>query len=92
VSPNNPDLSYSNFDLRHRIVGTTSLGFNWSESNVTTLTLFYSGQSGSPYTFHLLHLAQVRLATRSNGNLAYIPKAGEQLNFADIKDANNRRE
>ena len=86
ITPGNPQLSYSNFDLRHRIVGTVALGMNWNNYNTTTLSVFYSGQSGSPYTF-IYSSSPNPFGNSSNANLAYIPKAGEQLNFADIKDA-----
>lgn len=85
VTPNDPQLALSNFDLRHRIVATTSFGFNWNDYNTTSLSIFYSGQSGSPYTF-IYSSSPNPFGNSSNANLAYIPKAGEQLNFADIKD------
>ena len=86
IIPNSPQLSYSNFDLRHRIVGTVSFGLNWNPYNTTTLSFFYAGQSGSPYTF-IYSSSPNAFNNASNANLAYIPKAGEQLVFADIKDA-----
>jgi hypothetical protein len=86
IVANGPGLAYSNFDLRHRIVATVSLGFNWNDYNTTSLSFFYSGQSGSPYTF-IYSSSPNPFGNASNANLVYIPKAGEQLNFADIKDA-----
>ena len=86
VVPNKSQLATSNFDLRHRIVGTVSLGFNWNTLNTTSLSFFYSGVSGSPYTF-IYTSSPNPFGNLSNANLAYIPKAGEQLNFADVKDA-----
>src|SRR5206468_2375281 len=44
VVPNNPQLAYSNFDLRHRIVATLGSSWNWNPMNTTSLTFFYSGQ------------------------------------------------
>lgn len=85
INPNNPDLAYSNFDLRHRIVSTASFSLNWSASNTTSLTFFYAGQSGSPYTF-IYASSPNPFGNASNAGLVYIPKEGEQLNFADIKD------
>lgn len=85
ITPNDPQLALSNFDLRHRIVGTASFGFNWNDYNTTSLSIFYSGQSGSPYTF-IYSSSPNPFSNSSNANLVYIPKAGELLNFADIKD------
>lgn len=86
INPDNPQLSLSNFDLRHRIVSSASFSLNWNDYNTTTLSFFYSGQSGSPYTF-IYASSPNPFGNASNANLLYIPKEGEQLNFADIKDA-----
>ena len=48
IIANSPQLSFSNFDLRHRIVATTGFTFKWNPANSTSLAFFYSGQSGSP--------------------------------------------
>ncbi|WP_369673065.1 hypothetical protein, partial [Enterococcus lactis] len=50
ITPNNSQLAFSNFDLRHRIVGTISTTQYWDNKNATSFTFFYSGQSGNPYT------------------------------------------
>ena len=86
INPNNPDLSYSNFDLRHRIVATTGFAFNWGLYNTTNLSFFYSGQSGSPFTY-IYASSPNPFGNSSNANLAYIPASSEKINFADIKDA-----
>lgn len=48
--PNNPPLTWSDYDVRHRIVlagsYTKQFFFDWP----TTFSLFYSGRSGRPYT------------------------------------------
>jgi hypothetical protein len=80
IIPSNPDLAYSNFDLRHRIVGTLSLGMNWNQMNTTTLSFFYAGQSGSPYS---LIYQSAQFANASNASLPYIPKDQSDINLAD---------
>lgn len=72
LNPNDPALAYSNFDIRHRIVGNFSYRLNWSPKNATTLTMFYSFQSGSPFTYGFIN---TNLAgTGQAAGLAYIPR------------------
>ncbi|GAB3561929.1 carboxypeptidase regulatory-like domain-containing protein [Spirosoma luteolum] len=72
LSPNNPSLAYSNFDIRHRIVGTINYRLGWSNTNATTVTLFYALQSGSPFSWGYVN-ATVDGSGQAN-SLAYIPK------------------
>jgi hypothetical protein len=80
ISPNSPQLGYSNFDLRHRIVGTFGANFHWSQMNTTSLTFFYAGQSGSPYT--LIYQSPPG-SGGSNAPLPYIPKDQSDIRLAD---------
>ncbi len=72
LSPNNPQLAYSNFDIRHRIVGTINYRQIWSKSNATTLTLFFSLQSGTPFSWGYVNTT-VDGSAQAN-SLAYIPR------------------
>jgi hypothetical protein len=80
IIPSNAQLAYSNFDLRHRIVGTVSLGMNWNQMNTTSLSFFYAGQSGSPYS---LIYQSAPFANASNAPLPYIPKDVSDIHLAD---------
>ncbi|MEO6915883.1 MAG: carboxypeptidase regulatory-like domain-containing protein [Chitinophagaceae bacterium] len=73
VSPNNPQLSYSNFDLRHRIVATVGTNWIWNKSNTTSLTFFYAGQSGAPYSL-VYNSGGNPFGNSANANLPYIPR------------------
>lgn len=86
ISPNNPQLAFSNFDLRHRIVATSSFGYQWNTSNKTNLAFFYSGQAGNPYT--VIYSSNPNpFNNAANANLPYIPRSGADINLADVKDA-----
>ncbi|WP_162428791.1 TonB-dependent receptor [Pontibacter pudoricolor] len=50
-NPNDPELEYSRYDVRHRIVGTGGYTFRFGENLATGISLFYQGQSGLPITF-----------------------------------------
>ena len=82
IVPGNPQLSYSNFDLRHRIVATWGGNFVWNHSNSTSLTFFYSGQSGNPYS--LVYASGGNpFGNAANANLAYIPKDQTDIRLVD---------
>jgi hypothetical protein len=87
VSPENPQLAYSNFDLRHRIVGMASFNFKWNTMQTTSLSFFYSGASGSPYSF-IYSSSPNAYNNSSNASLVYIPKDQSDINLKDVKDAN----
>ncbi len=82
IVPNNPQLSYSNFDLRHRIVGTFGANLVWNAKNATSLTFFYSGQSGSPYTV-VYNSGGAPFGNAANANLPYIPKDQSDIRLID---------
>jgi hypothetical protein len=80
IVSNSPEMSYSNFDLRNRIVGVLGGTAVWSQTNATSITFFYAGQSGSPYSL----IYQSAPGTGgSNAPLAYIPKDASDIKLAD---------
>ena len=72
LNPNDPQLSYSNFDIRNRIVGTVNYRHIWNPRNATTVTLFYSLQSGTPFSWGYVNTT-VDGSAQAN-SLAYIPR------------------
>ena len=80
IVPSNSALAYSNFDLRHRIVATLSGTFVWNQTNATSLSFFYGGQSGNPYS---LVYQSAPFGNGSNAPLPYIPKNQSDINLRD---------
>ena len=85
INPQNTALAYSNFDLRHRIVATLGGSLNWNPFNTTSLTFFYSGQSGSPYS---LIYTNAPFGNSSNAPIPYIPKDQNDIHLADYTMSN----
>jgi hypothetical protein len=82
VVPNNAQLAYSNFDLRHRIVATIGSSLQWNKRNNSTVSFYYSAQSGSPYS--IIYTAGGNpFGNSSNANLPYIPKDQGDIRLAD---------
>ena len=81
LNPNSPLLSLSNFDIRSRIVSTVQYQKKWSEGMASYLSLVFTAQSGSPFTYVLGNNNLTRNGQQID--LAYIPKNVSELNFAD---------
>jgi hypothetical protein len=86
LNPNNPGLTYSNFDIRHRIVGTIQYKKNWGQSGTSYISLIPTFQSGSPFTYGITSSNNLT----KNGqqvDLFYVPKAnGEDPYNLNVKD------
>ncbi|WP_197076902.1 TonB-dependent receptor [Hymenobacter terrenus] len=82
AGPNNLELSYSNFDLRHRIIGSLSYRKEYANNFATTFSVFYNGQSGTPfsYTYFGGDINNDGGQFTSNSNdLIYIPRTREEI-------------
>lgn len=79
IVPSNSALAFSNFDLRNRIVATGTAEMIWNQSNTTTVSFYYSGTSGSPYT---LVYQSPTFGNGNNAPLVYIPKDENDINLA----------
>ena len=80
-NPINPQPTVSNYELKHRIVGVFSTNFTYAKHLKTSLSLFYEGNSGSPFTY------LVNGDLNSDGNfgndLIYIPRNTNEIKFID---------
>ncbi|MFW5657264.1 MAG: TonB-dependent receptor [Bacteroidota bacterium] len=83
---NNLDLSYSDFDLGHRVVGYVSYSKEFINHLKSTFSLFYNGQSGRRYSYTYNGYL--------NGNneyyaadLVYVPENQGEIVFADQSTA-----
>lgn len=80
--PNDPQLEYSRYDVRHRIVGNGGYTFRYGESAATGISLFYQGQSGLPITF------VYNRDLNGDGNIAndliYIPRNQGEINLVPV--------
>lgn len=82
---NNPQLAYSNFDIRHRIVSTLSYKKEWNKNYSSYINFVFTDQSGSPFTW----VVNSNKVTNSGQqiDLAYIPNdATKEMKFQDMKD------
>jgi hypothetical protein len=75
---NEPELTWSNYDVRHRIGAAFSYTFNFLKNAPTTLGLFYGARSGRPYsTTYNYYDAN---GDRAAGNdLVYVPASMDEV-------------
>ena len=85
LDPNNPRLSYSNFDTRHRIVGTADWTFKLKENMPTTVALVYIAASGVPFSY--IYSGDVNRDGSPTNDLLYVPKNFEESGLVDVKNA-----
>lgn len=82
--PNNPDLAYSNFDIRHRITGALSYAVKYGKDKAfgTSFSLFYVGKSGSPFTY--LYFGDLNQDGNNQNDLLYVPRNLSEIKLADL--------
>jgi outer membrane receptor for ferrienterochelin and colicin len=71
-NPNSPGLTFSDWNLDHRIIGTVSYRLEYLKSMATTIGLVYNGQSGLPYTYRLN--SDINNDGQAQNDAMYIPK------------------
>jgi Carboxypeptidase regulatory-like domain len=85
-NPNDPQLTYSQWDRTHRILGLVSYRHDWTGTGVaTTFGIAYNGQSGRPYSWMVD--GDVNGDGRTDNDLAYIPKDANDVILVDASGA-----
>ncbi len=81
-STNDEELSYSNFDLRHRVVANISYKIAYAKHYATTIGLYYNGQSGQ--RFSMTYASDIN-GDKAKNDLFYMPtdEEIEQYKFAE---------
>ena len=83
--PNRPELSYSEFGPRHRIVGTATYAKAWSPTLKTRLGVFvefgqgnrFAGNGGNRYSF--IYAGDVNGDGQGGNDLIYIPRDASDI-------------
>ncbi|HWP83077.1 MAG TPA: carboxypeptidase regulatory-like domain-containing protein [Bacteroidota bacterium] len=91
--PNKPELGFSEFGNRHRIVGNATYRHKWSESLATSFGVFieiaegnrFLGAGGNRYSF--VYAGDVNGDGNGGNDLIYIPKNQNEILFDPYTDA-----
>jgi len=83
---NNLDLSYSDFDLGHRVLAYVSYRLEYANHMASTFSLVYNGQSGSRYCYVYNDYGDLNGEGENAGNLIYIPASANEIKLIDNGD------
>lgn len=85
---NDLDLATSNFAIGHRIVGYGSYKIEYMKAMATSISLFYTGQSGELYSYGYADGSSKYLGEDNQSlELLYVPKDANDINLIDLVDA-----
>ncbi len=82
IEANNPRLSYSNFDIRHRIISNLTYASDYSSRHKTTVGAFFIASSGSPFSY--VYSGDLNRDASSKNDLIYVPNSASEINLIDI--------
>ena len=92
--PNTPQLSWSEFGNRHRIIGTANYTHNWNPVHSTNIGVFVEAAEGNRYVYSGGNRYSFTYAGDVNGDgvggndLIYIPKDKNDIVLADVTQWN----
>jgi len=83
---NDPSLATSNFAIKHRVIGSLGYTVEYGRNKqfATGISLFYAGNSGSPFTY--LYNGDLNGDGAFSNDLLYVPASMNEIKLVDIKD------
>jgi Carboxypeptidase regulatory-like domain len=81
---NRPDLAFSDFDQRHRVVAAGTYRIKWNKNLQTSFSLFYQGFNQGRTSFRVI--GDVNGDQLANNDLLFIPTNADEIDFKDIKN------
>ena len=84
---NDPALAYSNFDLRHKLIGNLAYTVPVQDKFSLSANLIYIARSGSPFSF--VYEGDVNRDGSAKNDLVFVPADASQIQLADITGPNN---
>ena len=86
MDPNSPALTTSSWEVKHRIFASVSYAAEFIQNAPTTISLFYNGQSGSPFSF--IVTGDLNGDGFDKNDLFYIPKDASDILVGSIVGGN----
>ena len=94
--PNKPELSYSEFGMRHRITGNAIYSHVWSDQWTSHFGLFFevsegnkfAGAGGNRYSF--VYAGDVNGDGMAGNDLIYIPESQSDINLVPYENENGQ--
>jgi hypothetical protein len=85
-NPNQPNLSFSQFGLKHRIIGSLSYRKEYAKNFATSVALFYESGQGARYSY--TYSGDLNGDGVAANDLIYVPNSQSEINLVDIQDGN----
>ncbi len=93
-NPNQPELSYSEFGNRHRIIASATYRYEWTENLATSFGIFmeiaegnkFAGSGGNRYSY--VYSGDVNGDGATGNDLLYIPRNQNEIIFEPYRDKN----
>jgi len=82
---NDPSLSFSNFDLRHKFVSSHSYNFDIGKKGTGFVSFLYNGRAGSPFSY--VYRGDLNRDGSSRNDIIYVPNEASEINLIAITDA-----
>jgi hypothetical protein len=83
---NDPELTWSNYDVRHRLGAAFSWQIKFFAKAPTSLSMFYGARSGRPYST-TYNYYDANGDTASGNDLVYVPGSQAEVIFTDSRGA-----
>ena len=86
LTPNDPKLATSNFEIKHRVVSNIGYTINLTKKNILSANVFFNAQSGNPFTWGFVNSSIA--GTGQAAGLSYIFKdATEAAQYIGVNNA-----
>jgi hypothetical protein len=93
--PNKPEIGFSEFGNRHRIIAGFNYQYRWDETWATSIGLFvevaegnrFAGAGGNRYSF--IYSGDVNGDGSAGNDLIYVPRNEREINFSPNDATNN---
>jgi hypothetical protein len=82
--PNNPLVTTSDFEIRHRIFVSVTYSHQFFEDATTSFSLYYNGQSGQPISYMIY--GDINGDGFDGNDLLYIPKNDADIELGTVKN------
>ncbi|MDF7813727.1 carboxypeptidase regulatory-like domain-containing protein [Hymenobacter sp. YC55] len=82
---NNPQLAYSDFGLRHRVIGAAGKRFAYADDRLaTTISFFFEAAQGNRFSY--TYAGDLNRDGIPGNDLLFVPASRDQINLVDIRD------
>lgn len=86
-NPNNPALATSDYQIKNRLLVSLAYTHEFFKNAMTSISLFYNGQTGQPYSF--TYYGDINGDGFDRNDLMYIPKNDQDILLGYIDNSGN---